>query len=59
MTQSYFNDKDAPTGKKIYAITELHELSLVDVFPEVLSNLVISSMCVKNADFHPMVMLIL
>jgi hypothetical protein len=51
VTQSYFNDKDAPTGKKIYAITELHELSLVDVFPEVLSNLVISSMCVNNADF--------
>jgi len=48
VTQSCFNDKDAPTGKNIYAITKLYELSLVvDVFSEVMSNLVISSMYVS------------
>ena len=48
MTQSCFNEKDAPTDKNIYAITKLHELSLVvDVFSEVMSNLVISSMYVS------------
>ena len=60
MTQSCFNEKDAPTDKNIYAITKLHELSLVvDVFTEVPSNLLISSICVNNADFTLMEMLIL